>query len=131
MPSKQHRPPIWTEIGDRLKAPPPRAKNAHLDDDDKLLILWGTSRGWSVKKIAQALPSSPTTVKNYRARIFDDPGLVFQLPVLVQIGPKVFQCQLCGESRPSRLKAMRHFLAHILPHEVARDVPLSGVERSL
>ena len=39
MPTKYQRPPIWAEIGDRVKRLPPRTKNAHLDDDDKLLIL--------------------------------------------------------------------------------------------
>ena len=124
MPSKYQRPPIWAEIGDRLKHLPPRAKNAHLDDDDKLLILWGTSRGWSIKRIAQALPSSPTTVKTYRANVYRDPVQVFDLPVLAQVATKNYQCRLCGESRPTRTKAMRHVLSHVLPYEMAKDMPL-------
>lgn len=118
-------------IGDRVRERPRREKHAHLDDDDKLVILWGLSRGWATGKIARALPASPGTVKNYRARIFDNPGLVFDLPVLTQTGPRVHQCQLCGEDRPSRIKGMRHVLAHIFPYEVARDMPLDEVERPL
>ena len=90
----------------------------------RLLILHGTSRGWTVKKIAMTLPASQTTVKSFRAKIFDDPALVFELPVLVEMTPKSYQCRLCGESRGSRVKAMRHVLAHILPEEMARGVPL-------
>ena len=126
MPTKYQRPLIWAEIGDRVKHLPARAKNAHLDDDDKLLILWGTSRGWSIKRIAQALPSSPTTVKNYRKDIYRDPVQVFDLPVLVLVAAKSHQCQMCGESRPTRTKAMRHVLSHILAYEIARDFPLGG-----
>jgi hypothetical protein len=131
MPSKYQRPPIWAEIGDRLKHLPPRAKNAHLDDDDKLLILWGTSRGWPIKRIAQALPSSPTTVKNYRKNVYRDPVQVFDLPVLVQVAAKNHQCQMCGESRPTRTKAMRHVLSHFLAYEMARDFPLGGLPKLL
>ena len=120
-------PPIMDVIGDR----PPRAKNAHLDDDDKLVIVYGLSRGWSAAKIADALPASIGTVKRYKAQIMDNPGLVFELQVLVQTAPRSFQCQLCREQRQSRSKAMRHVLAHVLPYEVARDIRLDDVEKPL
>ena len=123
--------PIMEVIGDRVRNRPPRAKNAHLDDDDKLVILYGLSRGWSAAKIAEALPASVGTIKNFKARIFDDPGSVFDLPVLAQSGPRSHDCQICGEAKASRVKGMRHVLAHILPYEVARDVPLDRVENHL
>ncbi len=131
MATKPKQPPIMAVIGDRVKDRPERVKHAHLDDEDKLLILWGLSRNWSAGKIARVLPASPGTVNNFKTRIFDDPGLVFQLPVLVQTGPRVHQCQICGETRPSRIKGMRHVLSHIFPREVARDIPLDGVEKPL
>lgn len=118
-------------IRDRVRERPPRAKHAHLDDDDKLLVLWGLSRGWAAGKVARTIPCRPGTVKNYKNRIAGEPGLVFQPPVLVQIGVRLQQCQLCGETRPCRVKAMRHVLAHILPYEVARDLPLNVVEKPL
>ena len=118
-------------VGHRVKGRPPRAKNAHLDDDDKLVIIWGLSRGWAAAKIARTLPASTATVKNFKARLFDDPGSVFQLPVLVQSGPRFHDCQICGESRASRVRGMRHVLAHILPLEVARDMPLGDVAKPL
>ena len=124
MPIKSQRPPVLEDIGDRVKNSRPRQRHDRLDDDDKLLILHGTSRGWTVKKIALTLPSSETTVKTFRTKIFEDPELIFDLPVLVEIGPRSHQCRLCGESRGSRVKAMRHVLAHILPDEIARGVPL-------
>ena len=125
------RPPVLAEIGDRVKNRPPRQKHDRLDDDDRLLILWGASRGWTIKKIAMALPASQTTVKSFKAKIFDNPVSVFDLPVLMETGPKAHQCRLCGESRGSRAKAMRHVLAHILPEEIARGVPLNRVAKPL
>ncbi len=131
MANTSQRPPIFAEIGDRIKNRPARNKNSHLSSEDKLLILWGTSRDWTIRHIAQALPASATTVKSYRQRIFDDPLLVFELPVLRQTAGKKQQCQLCGEERPSRVRAMRHVLAHIFPYEIARDISLSGSVRPL
>ena len=126
-----NEPPIMEVIGDRVRNRPPRAKNAHLDDDDKLVILWGLSRGWSAGKIAKALPASISTIKNYKSRIMDDPGLVFDLPVLVQSGPRTHDCQICGGSRASRIKGMRHVLAHVFSIEVARDIPLGDLAKPL
>ena len=131
MPAKAPRPPVLAEIGDRVKHRPARQKHDHLDVDDKLLIVFGVSRGWTIKKIALSLPASQTTVKSYRAKIFDDPVLVFDLAVLLETGPKAFQCSLCGESRGSRAKGMRHVLAHILPEEIARGIPLGSVRKHL
>ena len=129
--TKFQRPPVLAEIGDRVKNRPPRQKHDHLEDDDKILILFGTSRAWTIKKMALTLPASQTTVKNFRTKIFNDPISVFELPVLIEIAPKTHQCRLCGESRGSRTKAMRHVLAHILPEEIARGVPLDGLRKPL
>ena len=128
---KMKNPPLMDQIGHRIPERPQRVKYAHLDDDDKLLILWAWSRGWTVKRTAETLPTSLSTVKNYRSRAFEDPAIVFELPVLKLIGPKSHQCGLCGEIRPTRMKGMRHVLAHVLPYEVARDVPLDSFERPL
>ena len=126
-----NEPPIMEVIGDRVRNRPARAKNAHLDDDDRMLILFGLSRSWSARKIAEALPASIGTVKNFKARIFDDPGSLFDLPILVQSGPKSHDCQFCGGRRDSRVEGVRHVLAHVFPQEVARDMPLQVVEKPL
>ena len=131
MKKSSKEPPIMHVIGDRVKHLPPRAKYAHLDDDDKLVIIWGLSRGWSTQKIARSLGASSGTIKNYKNKIFDDPRRVFDLPILVELGPKSYECQICGERRGSRIKAMRNVLSHCFPYEVARDTPLDGIERKL
>ncbi len=131
MAAKPRKPPILAAIGDRLKGQPSREKHAHLDDDDKLVILWGLSRNWAAGKIARTVGCSPGTVKTFKDRIFDDPGLVFLLPVMVQAGSRVHQCQICGETRTTRTKGMRHVLNHIFPFEVARDMPMNEIEKPL
>ena len=131
MGKKIQIPPVLDVIGDRVKDRPPRTKYAHLDDDDKLLVIWGMSRGWTIRRTAETLPTSQSTVKNYRSRVFEHPAIVFELPVLTMTEPKAHQCGLCGESRATRQKGMRHILAHILPYEVARDVPLDDCLKPL
>ena len=105
--------------------------HSDLDDDDKLVIIWGLSRGWTAEKIARILSASIGTVKLFKAKILYEPGCVFELSVLVQSGPRSHDCQICGESRASRIKGMRHVLGHILPLEVARDMPLWEIEKPL
>ena len=55
---------------------------------------------------------------------------MFDLPVLVQVAAKNYQCQMGGESRPTRTKAMRHVLSHALPYEMARVFPLAAAPRN-
>ena len=131
MKNHAKKPPIMNVIGDRVKYLPPREKYAHLDVDDKVLIIWGLSRGWSTAKIARSLGASSRTITNYKSKIFDDPRVVFELPLLNQVGEKSWECQICGERKGSRLKGMRNVLSHCLPYEVARDTPLDDMERRL
>ena len=81
MPTKSLMPPTLADIGDWINNRPPWQKHDRLDDVDKLLILYGTSKGWTIKKIALTQPASQTTIKNFRGKIFEDPALVFDLPV--------------------------------------------------
>ena len=125
------KPPILDILGDRVKYSPQRVKYSHLDHDDKLLILWGLSRGWTIRRTAETLPTSQSTVKNYRSRVFEDPATVFELSILKLTGSKSHQCGLCGETRPTLMKARRHVLSHVLPYEIARDTPLDACLKPL
>ena len=82
MSMKIRNPPILDQIGHRVTERPQRVKYSHLDDEDKMLILWGWSRGWTIRRTSEALPTSISAVKNYRSKVFENPALVFELPVL-------------------------------------------------
>ncbi len=82
MSMKIQNPPILDQIGHRVTERPQRVKYSHLDDEDKMLILWGWSRGWTIRRTSEALPTSISAVKNYRSKVFENPALVFELPVL-------------------------------------------------
>lgn len=105
----------------------PRARH-RLRDEDRLFMLWAWSRGWSAGHAACGVPCSGRIARLYRQEVMDNPGSIFVLPVLLQIGPRKFQCQFCTETRVTRLKCMRHVLAHILPINYAKTAPIEHIE---
>ena len=118
----------YLKTGKHLHQP----SKSHLSVDEKHTVIWGMTRGWSVEKTARAIGRGGSTVWRYRNKIATYPKLVFsELNLYVQLAPHSFQCRICGESRSTRTKAMRHVLAHILPEEIARGVPLAGLRKPL
>jgi len=113
-----------------LKRRKPRSREAgkgryRLDKEDYLYILWGWYQGWSARKTADGVPCSVKPVLDYRKQVVLNPEIPFDLPVVLQEGPKKSRCQFCNELRPSRMRGMRHFLSHIYPVEWAWTAPLS------
>ncbi len=100
-----------------------------MSDEDRLYILWGWSQRWSNRKIAGGVPCSIPTVHRYKRLVMSDPGVVFQLPLLLQVGPRKYRCQFCTETRPTRERAMRHVLSHIMSVGYAKTAPLDNVEK--
>jgi len=123
---RRTQPPIWLPEGARA-----RRKGARLTVDDELAILGGLAEGRTFTAIAKALSAVPRTVSNYWKKIVADPTWVFHLPVIHQTGRKGHQCELCAECLPTRIKAMRHVLAHLLPDDIAKHVPLSHIPKPL
>ena len=103
---------------------PPREKGTPLTVDDKLLLLWGMYREYSLRQIGIFVSCATESVRKYRDTIFDDPLLIFELPVFVQQGPKIFRCNFCGAHKESKSHIIRHVLSHVVPAEMARDVDL-------
>jgi hypothetical protein len=122
-------PPILRELKTRIA--PPHKKGQRLTNDDRLWVIWGLSRGWSDYTIAAKIQCDRSTVWRYKQRLYEDPSIVFHLPLILWIGKREFRCQLCGETRTTRMQCMRHVLAHFLPYEIARDCDLSDLKRPL
>jgi len=103
---------------------PPREKWTPLNVDDKLLLLWGMYREYSIRQIGLFVQCSIESVRKYRDTVLDDPLLIFDLPVYVQQGPKIYRCNFCGAHKESKSNIIRHVLSHVVPAEMARDVDL-------
>ena len=117
----------------RVKAHEPRSREGggrlrSLTDDDRILVIWGWSNGWTGAEIARKIPCNKITVYNFKRAALDDLRLIFDLPLLLQLEPRKFECQMCMEVRNTRIKCMRHVLSHFLPIEMAKTAPVEGIE---
>ena len=107
----------------------PRSEKVKLSREDQLVIIWGVYRGWSTNKIASTIPATRATVLNYQREWDEQPALILQLPVLIQISKDVFRCNICEETRSTETKIYRHVIAHIVPTAVAMYTPLRDFKR--
>ena len=85
-----------------------------------------------MSRICNAVQASRPTVAKYRREFLENPlQILEELPLIVQLGPKSYQCRFCGERRESWTKVARHVLGHVFAYEVARDISLRGVRKPL
>ena len=126
-------PPVWSDIARIVNGdiPQNRHRNQHLSLEEKLFILWASSRDWADYAIAMQLHAKPDTIRRYREAIFENPSLTLALPVTKQVSKREWLCRLCGEIRPSYLRVVRHILAHVLPEGMARAISLEGLREPL
>ena len=125
------RPPIIEDINHYIRSGV-RDEPRRLTVDDKLMIIWGLTRGWGEKHIATYLKMHRSTVRSYKVKIAEDPQIVFeQLPLYTRIEARKFRCRICGEHRPARVAVMRHVLMHFLPRDLALGSPLDRVEKPI
>jgi hypothetical protein len=126
-------PPVWSDIARIVNGdiPQNRHRNQALSIEEKLFILWASSRDWADYAIARQLHAKPETVRHYREAIFETPSLILSLPVTKLISKREWLCRLCGDCRPSYLRVVRHILAHVLPEGMARAISLEGLREPL
>ena len=116
----------------RLKTRTPRGQGPGgtkhpLTNEDRLFLIWAWMEGWSNAQAARSLPCSPAVVGQFHLDLILDLNLLFELPVMLQEGPRQFRCQYCGDMRPGRKQCMRHVLRHFMPIEWALTAPIDRV----
>ena len=93
-----------------------------------VIILYGTWRGWTNSRVADALKCSTKTVGRRRLQLLVEPRLIFLCPVLHQAlrgKKKVWCCEFCSASM---LGPERNAREHVASHIVSRErIALSGV----
>ena len=84
-----------------------------------LVILWGLYRGWSMRHMADILQCSLPTIYNRRRIYWQEPHLLFNLPVMHRglRGKKpLFRCEVCdARLLVSERKARHHVAFHLIP----------------
>ncbi|MCZ6892044.1 MAG: hypothetical protein O7F09_05965 [Chloroflexi bacterium] len=122
---------VQVEIRQILRDKTPRHRGQWLSLDDRLVVYWGMTRAWSVRYTARALGCSASAVQQHRMRYYDDPRLVFELPLYSKTDTRAYTCRICEETRSTKTRVQRHILGHGMPHEMARDCSLSGAQPTL
>ena len=96
-----------------------------LGAEEKLVIIWGMTRGWSKAKTACMIGRSTSAIARYKNRIVHRPQIVFDdMDLYSQLAERKWGCRICGEFRTTRTRIMRHVLAHFLPIEIAKVATL-------
>ena len=120
--------PMWLRLQKRTpRGQGPGGIKHWLTDADRLFLLWAWMSAWSNARAARELPCSPAVVGKFHRDLIFDLNIVFELPVMLQVGPRQFQCQYCSDIRPHRIKCMRHVLRHFMPIEWALTAPIERV----
>ena len=96
-----------------------------------ILVLVGMNHGWTNTAIAHKAKSHPRTIENLRRRYIQEPGRIFECPVLKRgaVGVRnrvIWICAFCDLRIPAANErdARRHVCYHVLPPDV---VKLNGV----
>lgn len=126
------RPDVFSDIGssvEKIRDAP--KKKRPLTDDERLFILWGKSKRYGEPQIASIMGRNRGTVTNYVRQMQANPLIIFEERVYDIVGKKRYRCRFCHDQRETEMRIQRHVLAHFVPYEIARDMSLDGVRKSL
>ena len=104
---------------------------------ERRFILWGLMERWPATRIGAALGVNEATVRRFRRRYWEDPGLILELGLYEMAGRAVseeYRCLVCEERVISTLEIQRHVVSHFVVDElVNQHLPRRrkrGVKRS-
>ena len=91
------------------------------------MVLMGMNRGWTSVAIARKAQSHPRTIENLRTRYIQEPGKIFECPVLTKsaVGVRnrtIWLCAFCDVRTPAvnEREARTHVCLHVLPPDVVK-----------
>ncbi len=92
-------------------------RHGWLNAEEQRFILWGLKERWSAARIGRALGVNEATVRRFRNRCWDQPGLLLELGLYEMVGhpnEAQFRCLVCADRIVTRIAAQRHVLSHYL-----------------
>ena len=85
------------------------------------VVLYGMYCRWPNALIARVAKTTPKTVRRRREAFFEDPSLIFRVPVLIsdmRWKMMIWRCQFCESVLDvSEREAREHVIDHVLPRE--------------
>lgn len=132
MTSVKRRPVVFADIEPKVERIRAVSRARHgLTEDDRLFILWGKSKGYEETLIASTMGKSRGVVRRYFTKVQLSPLIIFKDKVYDIFGRKRFKCRFCFDERDTEMRMQRHVLGHFVPYEIARDISLEGLPKSL
>ena len=105
-----------------------------LTAQERRFILWGLKERWPAARVADALGVNEATVRRYRDKYWDDPGLILELDLYEMVGrarDEEYRCLVCEERVITQREVPLHLLTHFLePVHVDRFLPRARKRRS-
>ena len=106
---------------------PTRGSSQHhswLTAQERRFILWGLKERWPASRIAAEIKVNEATVRRFRKRFWEDPGLILELGLYEMVGKakdREYRCLVCEERVVSPEQAQRHVLGHFLDEATVDD----------
>ena len=79
--------------------------------------MWGLKEKWPAVRIAAELKVNEATVRRFRQRFWEDPGLILELGLYEMAGrarDAEYRCLVCEERVVDLIEVQRHVLVHFL-----------------
>ena len=102
---------------------PTRGSSQHhswLTAQERRFILWGLKERWPASRIAAEIKVNEATVRRFRKRFWEDPGLILELDLWEMMGRaknEEYRCLVCEERVITRRAVQRHILEHFLEEQ--------------
>ncbi len=102
----------------------PAQNHSWLTAQERRFILWGQKERWPATRIASALGVNEATVRRFRSRYWNEPGLILELDLSDMVGrakDEEFRCLVCEERMVTQREMQRHILGHFLDEQQVNE----------
>ena len=112
----------------------PAQHHSWLTAPERRFILWGLKERLPAARIAVELGVNEATVRRFRQRYWDEPGLILELDLYEMVGrakDEEYKCLVCEERVVMQREMQRHVLGHFLEQDTVDGfLPRSRKRRS-
>lgn len=111
------RPTLDHSFPEGRPARAPEQHHSRLTAQEQRFILWGLKEKWPAARIARELKVNEATVRRFRKRFWENPGLLLELGLYEMAGrarDAEYRCLVCEERVVQLKEVRRHVLNHYL-----------------
>ena len=104
-----------------------------LTAQERRFIPWGQKERWPATRIASVLDINEATVRRFRSRYWEEPGLILELDLYEMVGrakEDEFRCLVCEQKVVTEREIRRHILGHFLDGQQVNEFLPKARKRS-